>query len=217
MPRWTKAEDAKLVSWLYYHPTREVTRLFLEWQAANPDRDGHDRTEQQVYQRASKIRHAVPKIDRFSLRQWGQQLGIPRGRLVAAIGKLPEAERPRPASPRDFALSTEQLWLLLKRYPYVLNGGDIDRARAHFGDRVDALDIHSPNHVPVRNRDTGEIFPSTRDAGRANFIAAEAISRSIRIGGTAAGYRWERVSRSAIAQQKAPRGVPGGHCVLTET
>lgn len=65
----------------------------------------------------------------------------------------------------------------------------------------------------IRCVDTGEVFASLGDAGRAKGVSPQAISRAIRSGSRSAGFKWERVnepapSEAAAATARTEEGKP---------
>ena len=59
----------------------------------------------------------------------------------------------------------------------------------------------------IRCVDTGEVFASLGEAGRAKGVSPQAISRAIRSGSRSAGLKWERVSEPAPSQEAAVDAV----------
>ena len=52
---------------------------------------------------------------------------------------------------------------------------------------------------PVRNIDTGEVYPSVYVASKAHFVSVDTINKSIRLARTLAGSRWERITGEEYA------------------
>jgi hypothetical protein len=52
---------------------------------------------------------------------------------------------------------------------------------------------------PVRNIDTGEVYPSVYVASKAQFVSAPAIYKSIRLSRSAAGARWQYITGEEYA------------------
>lgn len=60
----------------------------------------------------------------------------------------------------------------------------------------------------IRCVDTGEIFGSLGEAGRAKGVSPQAISRAIRSGSRSAGLKWERVNEPAHSQGEVSEPLP---------
>ena len=187
--QWTHDEIDMLWGLLERNPPGDVIAKFLDWQDATPDRDGLDRTREQVARRVSRLRPNVPRIEGLSFRQWADRLGVSRHRLSRVFRK--RGSKPT----REAAISTTVMRRVIEETPYILSGGNLKAARETFGDDfIDGLNIpRDPHKVAIRNVETGEVFDSTAAAARKYFTHRSTIADGVRDNRPVCGYRWERV------------------------
>ena len=187
---WTHDEVDELCDLLSYNPTPMAIAKFMDWQDANPDRDGLERTPKQVRRKADQLRPKIPQIDRLSIRGWSKLLGISYGRIYRA-----STDRPPNGCTTDAAMTERYLKKLIRRKPYILSGIDLTPARNLFGDEfIDALNIPSePWTVRVCNS-KGEQFESISAAARHYGVNKCMISKAIRRYKVVGDCRWERAA-----------------------
>ena len=189
--RWTADEVDKIYDLVCYHGTQEAVRLFLQWQKENPDRDGRDRTFTQVVSKAEDVRVVCPQIDRFSVAQWSRILGVSRNQAYHALQRYTS----RAELGYDKGVSTTAVRRVAKRNPFLLCGADREAVAAFLGENyVQYVLDQSPRRTPVKNLDTGKVYPTIAEAAKDVYVHKSTLARSFRYGYKCAGYRWQKIS-----------------------
>ena len=190
-PRWTTAELDSLESIAANMPPDLVSRNYNSWATRN----GYpNRTHQALLTRISRCGMGRVYGDWLSssmicrtigvsintTQYWSDRYDIPchRDGRRARFFRRSDLIRVARERPEIFGgIPADQLFLLLE-----------DRQLA------DAIAVSHPRRAmeprPVRAIETGWHYPSVRAAAARMFIARQAITYSIRTGGTAAGYHW---------------------------
>lgn len=197
---WSKAELAKLEELAGDYPRQLLFQLYRHWAT----RHGFQRRTNGAIEAAAYHRG-------ISLQATGNWITVHRLAMILGIshdcpdkwvtaGLLPAVRYGEGEQPVVRYIKRVDVVALAKKQPALFGGISAARLNCLLEDEDLAEHIATTYprrpwyRQPVVCRETGRRFPSIREAARTVFITRQSILYSIKTGGTAAGYHWERAA-----------------------